>query len=100
MAPETERVHETWIHSDRRIPKGFVRPIMRFTQLEASSGSLLLIAAVVALVWANMAGHSYNEFWHTHLDMLIDLLNGREPQPFWKTHTAWEAEYDTRLLQS
>ncbi len=78
MAPETERVHETWIHSDRRIPKGFVRPIMRFTQLEASSGSLLLIAAVVALVWANMAGHSYNEFWHTHLDIELGPFHFHE----------------------
>jgi NhaA family Na+:H+ antiporter len=41
---------------------------MRFTQLEASSGSILLIAAVVALVWANAPfGETYKEFWDTHL---------------------------------
>ncbi|MDJ0953345.1 MAG: Na+/H+ antiporter NhaA [Acidimicrobiia bacterium] len=72
MAPETERVHETWVHSDRRIPKGFVRPIMRFTQLEASSGSLLLVAAVIALIWANAPfGESYKEFWHTHVHIEV-----------------------------
>ncbi len=76
MAPETERVHETWIHSDRRIPKGFVRPIMRFTQIEASSGSILLIAAVVALVWANAPfGETYREFWETHLHIEVGAFH-------------------------
>jgi len=35
--------------------------------------------------------------WHTHLDILVDVLEGREPKPFWKTHTAFEAEYAARL---
>jgi len=72
MAPETERVHHTWIHSDRRIPKGFVRPIMRFTQLEAAGGSVLLIAAVIALIWANAPfGETYKQFWDTHLHIEV-----------------------------
>jgi len=79
MAPETERVHETWIHSDRRIPKGFVRPIMRFTQIEASSGSVLLIAAVVALIWANAPfGETYKEFWETHLHIELGPFHFEE----------------------
>ncbi len=79
MAPETERVHETWIHSDRRIPKGFVRPIMRFTQLEASSGSILLMAAAVALIWANAPfGETYKEFWDTHVHFEIGAFHFEE----------------------
>lgn len=35
--------------------------------------------------------------WHTHLDILVDVLAGKEPQPFWRTHTALEAEYEARL---
>ena len=35
--------------------------------------------------------------WHTHLDILIDVLEGEEPRPFWKTHTQFEAEYDAIL---
>lgn len=35
--------------------------------------------------------------WHTHLDILVDILSGREPKPFWRTHTANEAEYEERL---
>jgi uncharacterized protein YndB with AHSA1/START domain len=35
--------------------------------------------------------------WHTHLAILIDRLNGREPRPFWSTHAPLEAEYEKRL---
>lgn len=35
--------------------------------------------------------------WHTHLGILIDRLSGREPPPFWSTHTRLEAEYEQRI---
>ena len=35
--------------------------------------------------------------WHTHLDILCEVLEGREPEAFWKRHTPLEAEYDQRL---
>ena len=35
--------------------------------------------------------------WHTHLDILEDVLGGREPKAFWKTHTPLEAEYERRF---
>lgn len=35
--------------------------------------------------------------WHTHLGILADIVAGREPAPFWRTHTALEAEYHARL---
>ena len=35
--------------------------------------------------------------WHTHLDILLDVLEAREPRPFWETHTALEAQYEQRL---
>ena len=34
--------------------------------------------------------------WHTHLDILEDVLEGREPEAFWKMHTPIEAEYERR----
>ena len=36
--------------------------------------------------------------WHTHLGLLEDILAGREPRPFWRTHTRIEAEYAARGL--
>ncbi len=35
--------------------------------------------------------------WHAHVGLLIDLLNGREPKPFWSTIERLEAEYDKRI---
>ena len=35
--------------------------------------------------------------WHTHLDILVDKLNGREPKPFWDTHMKLEQEYEEML---
>ncbi len=63
-----ERLHETWITSNRFIPRRFVRPVQAFMAAEASSGIVLLLAAVVALVWANAPfGETYERFWSTEL---------------------------------
>lgn len=35
--------------------------------------------------------------WHTHLNILVDVLEGKQPRPFWKTQTAVAAEYQERL---
>ena len=34
--------------------------------------------------------------WHTHLDILEDVLEGREPEAFWKQHGPIEEEYERR----
>lgn len=45
--------HVTWAVSDRLVPRIFVRPVQRFMQIEASSGIVMLLAAVIAVAWAN-----------------------------------------------
>jgi len=40
-----------------------------FVSIEALSGLILLAGAVAALVWANAAIGSYEEFWHHHLNV-------------------------------
>lgn len=64
--------YHTWATSDRLIPKTFVRPLIRFSQVEASSGILLLAAAIVAIVWANSAySDTYFAILDTHLTIAI-----------------------------
>jgi uncharacterized protein YndB with AHSA1/START domain len=36
--------------------------------------------------------------WHTHVGILIDHLDSREPRPFWSTMTELEAEYEKRIV--
>jgi NhaA family Na+:H+ antiporter len=62
--------HPTWAGSDRWVPRRFVRPFVRFTRIEAASGIILLIAAVVAIVWANSGwSDTYFELLDEHLTL-------------------------------
>jgi NhaA family Na+:H+ antiporter len=54
-----------WARSDRPVVRRIVRPLERFVSEEAGSGAVLMAAAIVALVWANVAPGSYEAFWHT-----------------------------------
>jgi len=78
--------HRTWATSERFVPKTFIRPFVRFSQIEASSGIILLIAAIAALIWANspwadsyfslLEEHLSLEFLGFHLDeSLLHLIN-------------------------
>jgi NhaA family Na+:H+ antiporter len=49
-----------------------MQPVVRFLHVEAAGGILLLIATVVALVWANSPWDaSYNTLWATTIDVQI-----------------------------
>jgi len=37
--------------------------------------------------------------WHTHLDVLVEIMNGRASQGFWGKLTELNAEYPTRLAE-
>lgn len=52
----------------RRMAKSFLAPVERFLAIEASSGILLLLVALIALVWANSPWTSlYQSIWHTEV---------------------------------
>jgi NhaA family Na+:H+ antiporter len=62
----------TWLGSDRFLARSLARPINRFLHVEASSGILLLAAALVALVWANSPwSAAYRDLWTTELTVGI-----------------------------
>jgi Na+/H+ antiporter NhaA len=46
-------------------------PLSRFLSTESGSAAVLLAATVAALVWANVAGGSYQAFWHTVLSVRL-----------------------------
>jgi Na+:H+ antiporter, NhaA family len=49
----------------RRSVQRILAPVERFLAIEAASGILLMVAAVVALVWANSPWRAaYSNFWH------------------------------------
>ena len=43
----------------------------RFLHVEVSGGIVLLVATAAALVWANLPGDSYTDFWHSEVNLDI-----------------------------
>ena len=72
---------KNWIASDRFIPKTFVRPALRLTTISAASGIVLMVAAVLAMLWANLSifGDSYLGFWEqTRLELSFGPIHLEE----------------------
>jgi Na+/H+ antiporter NhaA len=46
-------------------------PLRDFLRTETGSAAVLVTAAFAALVWANVAPHTYESFWHTHLSVRL-----------------------------
>ncbi len=50
-----------------------IRPFKEFTRAEASSGILLIICTIIALIWANTGfSESYFHLWHTKISVGVD----------------------------
>jgi NhaA family Na+:H+ antiporter len=69
------RFRRPWLRSQRPIPRTVVQPLERFLREEAGSGTLLLAAAIAALVWVNIAAGSYQDFWSTEVRVALGSLS-------------------------
>jgi Na+:H+ antiporter, NhaA family len=49
----------------------YISPLSDFLRTEAAGGVLLVVAALVALLWANLAGNSYRSFWSTEASVAL-----------------------------
>ena len=62
----------TWLGGDGRLARRVGQPIRRFLHVEAAGGILLLIATVIALIWANSPwSQSYYDLWHTDFEFVL-----------------------------
>jgi Na+:H+ antiporter, NhaA family len=69
------RFRRPWLRSERPVPRAIARPLERFLREEVGSGTLLLAAAVIALVWSNVATDSYDDLWSTRLSIELGSLS-------------------------
>lgn len=70
-------IKHTWSESDRLVPRTVVQPLQRVLAHEASGGVVMLVAAAVAILWANSPWQdAYYDFWSTPLRVeLGDLVH-------------------------
>ena len=68
-------IRHTWSQSDRFVPRTVVRPLQRILAHEAASGVVMLVAAVLAIAWANSPwAQSYTDLWETPLTVELGNL--------------------------
>jgi len=66
------------------IKKVFLTPFQKFVKIESFSGILLLLATIVALVWANSSfGDSYKELWQYDIGIVTDSFEFKKPLILW-----------------
>ena len=66
------------------VPRRLFQSVQRFVQLEASSGIVLLLAVIAALVWANSNWNdAYLDLINTHLVLDIAILRLDESVQHW-----------------
>ncbi|MFP5451454.1 MAG: Na+/H+ antiporter NhaA [Thermoleophilia bacterium] len=73
MSPE-HQIQRPWSRSERTVPRAIVRPLREFLRYEASGGLVLLVATLVALIWANVDTASYEDLFATELDLRFGEL--------------------------
>ena len=75
----------TWIGSDRRMARRIGRPMLHIMRIEAAGGVLMLVAATVALVWANSPWRdSYFDLLHSHIRLDVgSVLTLDKPLEAW-----------------
>jgi len=72
MAQKSQYSELTFIGRDQGLSRVVGRPLKRFMEVQAAGGVLLILATIIALVWANSPwGDSYDSFWHTYVDLSI-----------------------------
>lgn len=84
-SPEPRRAvaPETWAPAHRAV-ESVLRLLERLLHVEAASGVLLLVAAVVALVWANSPwSASYEHLWHAPVTFGIGAFSSTNAVHFW-----------------
>lgn len=65
-----QRIAHTWSASDQFIPRQVIRPILRLMELEVSGAVAMVVAATLALVWANSPwGDWYTAVWQAPVEL-------------------------------
>jgi len=66
------------------IKKVFLTPFQKFVKIESFSGILLMLATVLALIWANSPyGDVYREIWQYEIGIVTESFEFKKPIILW-----------------
>lgn len=75
LTPTQRALPPSWAESRRFVPRRFVQPTLSFLRTEAAGGVVMLVAAVVALVWANSPwGGTYFDLFDATIELHFGSL--------------------------
>jgi NhaA family Na+:H+ antiporter len=78
----TQTSHRPWVKAP--VGEKFFSAVERFLHVEAAGGVVLLIAAALALAWANSPwADSYDALWHAPITLGIGSLVSTQSLHFW-----------------
>lgn len=77
--------NESHHYAEKKEPIDVItKPFQRFIQTESSSGVILVIVTIIALVLANSAlGEAFHHFWETHIGLKIGDFSIENTLHFW-----------------
>jgi NhaA family Na+:H+ antiporter len=77
-------VGPSYIASDKPLARAVARPVREFLRIESAGSVLLLVAAAVAIIWANSPwAESYDAFWHAHVVLEAGPISIDESLQHW-----------------
>jgi NhaA family Na+:H+ antiporter len=83
LAPPPPHAPEAW-PAARRLAERVLRPVESFLHVQAASGIVLLLSAVLALAWANSPwAASYEHLWHTEITLGVGSFVSSRSLHFW-----------------
>ena len=81
--PESKPPPEAW-EPARQAARALVRPLENFMKIQAASGILLLLMALLAMAWANSPWQEgYHHLWHTPVTLGLGNFVFEQTVHFW-----------------
>ena len=82
-SPKTSNPPGAWLPARRGVQR-ILAPVERFLAIEAASGIVLMVAAIVALAWANSPWRTlYADLWHMPIGIRFGSLLFERDLHFW-----------------
>ena len=82
-SPKTSNPPGAWLPARRGVRR-ILAPVERFLAIEAASGIVLMVAAIVALAWANSPWRMlYADLWHIPIGIRLGSLHFERELHFW-----------------